>query len=114
MKTILLRTTGTQVGCTITTKPPSGRPTMAPLRSKEASSRSPYIRIKNNSRQEYNGYSNNIASESKLPPALRWALEEDGSIDGDDQLSYERNYKANAHLAPIHNVNPVVKSQLYK
>lgn len=61
----------------------------------------------------YNNYGNNQISESKLPPSLRWVLEEDNQEVGSAE-SFERNSKANAHLAPIHNSGASNKPQLYK
>lgn len=61
----------------------------------------------------YNNYSNNQISESKLPPSLRWVLEEDQQEIVSSE-SFERNSKANAHLAPIHNSGASIKPQLYK
>lgn len=48
---------------------------------------------------DYNKYSNGSVSESKLPPALRWALEDDPLDEA--PLNYQRNTKIGAHLAPL-------------
>jgi hypothetical protein len=48
---------------------------------------------------DYNKYSNGSSSESKLPPALRWALEDDPLDEA--PLNYQRNTKIGAHLAPL-------------
>ena len=50
---------------------------------------------------DYNGYGKGVNSESKLPPSLRWALEEDPNPFDNDPSSYKRNSKANVHLAPL-------------
>lgn len=63
---------------------------------------------------DYNGYSNNTASESKLPPSLRWALEDDQNDAFDTPLMYQRNSKVNAHLAPLGNALSSIKNPLYK
>ena len=65
-------------------------------------------------RNEYNGYTNGISSESKLPPSLRWALEGDQNEFDNDTLSYQRNSKANVHLAPLgSNLTNNSKGKLY-
>ena len=64
-------------------------------------------------KSDYSNFSNNQSSESKLPPSLRWVLEEENWENGEDEF-FERNSKANAHLAPIHNSNASLKPQLYK
>lgn len=49
---------------------------------------------------DYSAYGKNINSEPKLPPSLKWALDDDSRID-EDSLYYHRNQKANVHLAPL-------------
>lgn len=49
---------------------------------------------------DYNGYGKNMNSEPKLPPSLKWALDDDSRID-EDNLYLHRNQKANVHLAPL-------------
>lgn len=49
---------------------------------------------------DYNGYGKNINSEPKLPPSLKWALDDESRID-EDNLYLHRNQKANVHLAPL-------------
>lgn len=49
---------------------------------------------------DYNGYGKNNHSEPKLPPSLKWALD-DGSKIEEDNTYYHRNQKANVHLAPL-------------
>ena len=65
-------------------------------------------------RNDFNGYGNNLASESKFPPSLKWAIEEDGNELGESPLMYERNSKATANLAPINNGTPSLPNPMYK
>lgn len=64
-------------------------------------------------RNDYGGgyAKQNAISEAKLPPSLRWAMEED-SYDANDSPVYERNPKVNMHLKPIK--NPLVPINVYK
>lgn len=76
--------------------------------------RKPHFLSQQPQRSDYNGYGNGISSESKLPPSLRWALEEDNDSIHDSPQMYHRNSKANAHLAPLGNNAPAIKNPLYK
>lgn len=63
---------------------------------------------------DYNGYGNGIQSESKLPPSLRWALDEEQSQIDESPLSYQRNAKIGAHLVPLRANMPGVNNSLHK
>lgn len=54
-------------------------------------------------KNDYGGLAKSSVSDAKLPPSLRWALEEDSYDASDSPLMYERNPKVNTHLKPIKN-----------